>query len=257
MRSILLLAFAATAQATTYTNTFGSSDPAPQFQVNPLMGQGYAYDPSVAYSGNPTAIMKPWTITPTDGSFGISGWVSLPQNYVDANPGTAGFGACSFKAILPFADLAPFKISDLTSVSYQLTVNGGHTAPTHLGVWLLAQDGKNYQLSAMNSTEEQTTAANGDLVYTYSNITLSDDYQNPDHTPFSADAEYVGLLVNSYANYSFPSYQIVRGQYLDITLQSASIVTTGGAIPEPSTYGLMLGGLALAGAAIRRRRRAK
>jgi hypothetical protein len=35
-----------------------------------------------------------------------------------------------------------------------------------------------------------------------------------------------------------------------------AIVVSGSVVPEPSTYGLMLGGLALAGAAIRRRRKA-
>ena len=61
------------------------------------------------------------------------------------------------------------------------------------------------------------------------------------------------LLGAAYANFQEGSWTLDQAVYTNFD----PVLTVGTPVPEPSAYGLMLGGLALVGAAIRRRKNSK
>jgi hypothetical protein len=253
MRYVLpLVLAAASVSAQTFTNNLGSSDPS-FVEVDDGFG---AWDPSVAFSmsGPPNQLSKPWDVSTTDGTYSVSGWTSLPSSYIANYPITGNFGYQPFEATLGFTGLSTFRLSEVGQISYQITANAGNTAPLYMMVFLYSANGKNYQLHGQNSTLVTTRTGpgdTGDFIFTYTNIIASDDGQDPSNTPFTSSDTFSKILFLSSANFNIQTYRPYPDQFLDVTFQSVSIAVTP--VPEASTYGLALGGLALVGAVIRRR----
>lgn len=247
-----LVLAAASVSAQTYTNDLGNSDPS-FVEVDNGFG---AWDPSVDFNiyGSPNQLSKPWDISTTDGTYSVSGWTSLPSSYIANHPITGNFGYQPFEATLGFAGLSSFKLSEVGQISYQITANAGNTAPTSMWIFLYSEDGKNYQLHGQNSTLVTTRTGpgdTGDYIFTYTNIIASDLGQDPSSTPFTGNSTFSKLLFFSSADTNMQTYRPYPDQFLDVTFQSVGI--TVAPVPEASTYGLALGGLALVAVTLGRR----
>ena len=260
--SALAILLAASASAATYTNNLGSTEPALQLIYN---GQGYtqsaigAYDSSIPFSFETGVSSKPWATTVSDGSFSANGETSLPSSYIATQPFLSNYGYRPLFANVAFEGVPAFRLGDLSGVSLQVTFNPNNTAKEDFMIFVEDTNGLYYQLNNGSNSSLVTTRTGpgntGDYIFTYSNITVSDLNQDLDRTPFLATDQFTKLMFMSNAHFNQETYNVVPGQILDVTFQSASITLSGAPIPEPSTYGLILGGLALAGAAIRRRRK--
>jgi len=129
------------------------------------------------------------------------------------------------------------------------------------------------QLDLKSGLTAAQTYADADFVITTQLISTYTGYSNFNDALGSLQVTlasnvryYYSYLFIPYADFNTTFDQVVGIKIADMTAEFpdfsyisagyAGAYTPGPVVPEPSTYGLMLGGLALAGAALRRRRRA-
>jgi hypothetical protein len=229
------------ASAATYLNDFGTSDPA--LQVSTAFADN-AWNSDATYNNfNFTLLQKPWDVSVANGSISISGWASMPSSYFDTYPEAAGhIGKASFVASTTFNGLGGFRISDISSLSYRVTVGNLHSVPQemsefppYLSLFLVTGSGTRTWIlggEANIAVSRSGVGDTGDYIFTY-----SDFLADPNNS------QYVGIGFLSGAYFDSDS-NVFPDQFIDLTFQSASINLV--AVPEPSAYGIALGGIALA-----------
>lgn len=199
-------------------------------------------DPTGLVSDGVSITQNGYTITDTtpgilvfntqfDGA--ASGW----QNGRGTDNGTTTVGMESLNSVTPLT----FTLTSQTSTPFNLVsidigsleANNTQFHNTIATKWMFLGN-----LSG-GGTVSETINTNPDQILTYS---LSSAFQNLTSVSVTAELPVMGISISNNAGVSGDFDNIVATHF------------DGGAVPEPSTWALMIGGFGLAGAALRRRR---
>jgi len=224
------------AQGFTGTYTFGSN-----INVSSLPYNGTAIDNLTV-----SALDKVGVVTSnSSGSFRASGW-ALDSVTVAPFPVTGSIDLAKFFTFTLTA--AQGYVIDMSSLTFGVVRNG--TGPRTFA-WRSDVDSFASNLSDYTATTPNSTF----LSLSGGVITLTDTTsttQTGNVINLSGLANVSSLTLRFYA-YNSEATAGTGGLQGDLSFAGTMIST---AVPEPSTYGMVLGGLALAGAVVRRRRRA-
>jgi hypothetical protein len=119
------------------------------------------------------------------------------------------------------------------------------TASSQFNMFLISLSGPNTQ-GSIESWDSSTMAYTFDL-FTYATLYLGDNEA-------MRGGDLTSLFNINTAGFVDEWGAVIKPEHFTFTDTGSSIQLTYSVVPEPSTYGLMLGGLALAVAAVRRRR---
>lgn len=165
--------------------------------------------------------------------------------------------------------ITPFNLGVGDTLDLTVTFTGGQTLNTmsDSAIWLYALTDSSYPATLSTSGTYEFLGASPNIVsgpiaftqdnlYSHVGAYLFSTLYRTDPAPISFSGLRQVITINSVAALDPADDPSLPRAYNSLTLFVDGRVATGPAVPEPSTWALMIGGFGLAGTALRRRRAA-